>query len=91
MRPTASRGDEVAELFRQVKQDCARFKNANRLVGAIVNQSWNFRIRVEVNKFRSELIAFVNVYKPGVLVSLADTGSQQLLQKDRNLHAVRRP
>ena len=78
-------------FFRQVKQDGARFKNANGPDGAIVNQSWNFRIRIEVDKSRSELVAFVNIYSPGIIVCLADTGSQQLLWKDRKLDAVRRP
>jgi hypothetical protein len=36
------KGNGATELFRQVKQDGARFKNANGLDGAIVNQSWIF-------------------------------------------------
>ena len=40
--PYNIKGNGAAELFRQVKQDGARFKNANGLDGAIVNQSWIF-------------------------------------------------
>jgi hypothetical protein len=40
--PYNIKGNGAAELFRQVKQDDARFKNANGLDGAIVNQSWIF-------------------------------------------------
>ncbi|ENN88140.1 hypothetical protein RHSP_39340 [Rhizobium freirei PRF 81] len=81
---------EGGELFGEIGQDRSRFKNADRLGAAAIEQGGDLRIRVNLDEAAAELVAVTDLDQPGVIFGAAMTKRQQLLEQDRDLHAIRR-
>jgi hypothetical protein len=68
----------------------AGFEDADGNVPAAIQQGWNLGIRIYTYETRTELIAFANVYQPGVILRPGVTARQQLLQHHRHFHTIGR-
>ena len=83
-------GQEVAEFFREVHQDRARFEDAQLRLDAGVQQGRDLRVRVDPDEAAAELVAVADPDRPGVVLGVGHPQLQQFLEQDGDLHAVGR-
>ena len=81
---------ESAELLGQIQQDRAGLEHPDRLRAAAVHQRRDLGVRVDRHEAAAELVALADLDQPGVVLGAAVAERQQLLEHDRDLHAVRR-
>ena len=83
-------GQEGAELFGQVEQDGAGLEHAGGRFGAAVQQGRDLGVGIDLHETTAELIALEDIHQPGVVLGIAMTGRQELLEQDGDLLPVRR-
>ena len=83
-----ARGQEFAEFFRQVHQDCAGLKHPDWLRSAVVDKDGDLGIGVGRDKAAAELVACVDAHQPSIIFRAAVAPGQQFFQHHRDLDAV---
>src|SRR5699024_10850089 len=79
-----------AEFLGQIEQDRAGFENATHWIHAMVSHCRDLRVGIDVDKARTELLAFTDLDQPGVVLSVRKPLRQQLLEHHRGLDAIGR-
>src|SRR3546814_19831118 len=76
-------GQEVAELFRQMDQDRARFEYADRHVAAGIAQRGDIRIGVDRDEPAGEMVSLADVSRNGIIfwLTLSEFGREVGRQK----------
>src|SRR4029077_15914772 len=82
--------EKGTKLLREIQQDRARLEHANGLRAAAVQQRRDLGVWVDRHETAAELIALADVDQPGIVLSPRVTQGQQLLEQDRDLHAIGR-
>ena len=82
------RWDQSTKLIGEIQHDGCALEQAHRLVTGTVHHGGDFRIWVDLNKARAELITFADVHKVGVIFCTFKTHRQQFFQHHSDFDAV---
>ena len=88
-RPRLGR-QERPELLGEIDEDRAALEQADGRVLAMVQHRRDLAVRIGGDEAGAELVAFADPDQPGVIFGARMAGREQLLEHDRDLHAIGR-